>query len=173
MSFTWDGASGTVLWPDIPPDEIGPSAKNNDSLVLRMQYGATSLLLPGDAEKEVERAIVEQNAAEQLRADVLKVGHHGSKNSTTSRFLEVVSPRVAIISAGEDNAYGQPSSELLERLRSIGAWILRTDRNGAIHVLADGKTLEITCFVTCSEKSDPATSVRAEAPNQQRRDKNE
>jgi len=123
-------------------------------------------MLPGDAEKQAERQILAENGEEALGADVLKVGHHGSKNSTTDQFLAAVHPRVAVISAGEDNVYGHPSPELLERLQRAGVRILRTDHDGAVHVLTDGERLEITCFVACPEKPRGESSVQAQAPNQ-------
>jgi competence protein ComEC len=111
-----------------------------------------------------------ENPASDLHADVLKVGHHGSKNSTTPEFLEAVEPRIAIISAGEDNPYGHPSAELLERLTASGARILRTDRDGAIHIVTDGESLEISCLISCfvaCQASAPATASRtAQSPNQ-------
>jgi competence protein ComEC len=145
---------------------VAPSPKNNDSLVLRMHYGNETFLLPGDAEKQVERDILSENSAEAMRADVLKVGHHGSKNSTTLEFLAAVRPRFGIISAGEDNLFGHPSPELLERLENAGVRILRTDRDGAVHVLTDGERLEITCFVACPSATIAAASLRAEVPSQ-------
>jgi hypothetical protein len=120
-------------------------------------------LLPGDAEKQVERDILSENSAEAVRIDVLKVGHHGSKNSTTPEFLAAVRPRFGIISAGEDNLFGHPSPELLERLKYAGVQILRTDRDGAVHVLTDGERLEITCFVACPSAAIAPASV-PEAP---------
>ena len=108
-SFAWDGVEGQVFWPDKSPADIAPLAKNNDSLVMRLRYGTRTLLLPGDAEKDVERTILAENSVEELQADVLKVGHHGSKNSTMPDFLAAVRPRVAIISSGEGNPYGHPS----------------------------------------------------------------
>lgn len=164
-SFRWDGVDGDFLWPEIAPEEVAASAKNNDSLVLRLHYGGQTLLLPGDAEKQVEREILSENGAEAMRADVLKIGHHGSKNSTTPEFLAAVQPRVGIISAGEDNPYGHPSPELLERLENAGVRILRTDRDGGVRVLADGTRLEITCFVACPGEANAAASVQAEAPD--------
>jgi hypothetical protein len=138
-----------------------PEAKNDDSLVLRLHYRNRDILLPGDAEKQAEHAILEENKAEALRADVLKVGHHGGKNSTTLEFLAAVQPRVAIISVGEKNTYGHPSSELLKRLEAVGVRILRTDRDGAVQVLTDGERLEISCFVACTEARATAASVQA------------
>jgi competence protein ComEC len=150
-SFAWDGVEGQFFWPETSPRDIAPSAKNNDSLVLRLRYGKRTLLLPGDAEKDAERAILGENGEAELQADVLKVGHHGSKNSTMPDFLTAVRPRVAIISAGEGNPYGHPSPELVKRLEDAGVRILRTDRDGAIHVLTDGDRVEISCFVACPE----------------------
>jgi competence protein ComEC len=149
QSFDWDGVRVDFLWPEIPPEEVAPSAKNNDSLVMRLQYKERSILLPGDAEKQAEYAMVAEDDPGELHADVLKVGHHGSKNSTMPEFLERVGPRIAIISAGEENPYGHPSSELLERLEESGARILRTDRDGAVRVITDGHQIRVSCFVGC------------------------
>jgi competence protein ComEC len=166
-SFSWDGVDGDFLWPQTAPEEIVISAKNNDSLVLRLRYGSRSILLPGDAEKQVEREILSENGAEAMHSDVLKIGHHGSKNSTTPEFLAAVRPRFGIISAGEDNPYGHPSPELLERLENAGVRILRTDRDGAVHMLTDGARPEITFFVACPGVASAAASVQAEAPDHQ------
>ena len=78
-SFDWDGVRVSLLWPEISPDEIAPAAKNNDSLVLRLEYGQRSFLLPGDAEKQVEYTMLSENDARLLHTDVLKVGHHGKE----------------------------------------------------------------------------------------------
>ncbi len=166
QKFSWDGAEGEFLWPEIAAGEVAPSAKNNDSLVLRLKYGNRSMMLPGDAEKQAERQILAENSEDQLRADVLKIAHHGSKNSTTEEFLAAVHPRLAVISAGEDNPYGHPSPELLERLEKAGVRILRTDQNGAVHVLTDGERLEITCFVACPESAVGGASGQAQTPKQ-------
>ena len=133
-------------------------------------------MLPGDAEKEAERAILSEHSETELQADVLKVGHHGSKNSTMPDFLATVRPRTAIISSGDDNPYGHPSPELIDRLEGAGVRILRTDRDGAVHVLTDGDRVEIACFVTCPEPgaaSDGLQQARApdhQKPNQQKND---
>src|SRR5258708_7448499 len=172
-SFHWDGVNGDFLWPEIAPEEVAPLAKNNDSLVLRLHYDDQTILLPGDAEKQVEREMLSENGAEAMRAGVLKIGHHGSKNSTIPEFLAAVQPRVGIISAGEDNPYGHPHAELLERLENAGVRILRTDRDGAVHVLTDGKRLEIACFLACLGTTNAAASVQGEAPPQQQNEKKE
>jgi competence protein ComEC len=163
--FEWDGVQGEFLWPETARGKIAAAAKNDDSLVLRLRYGERSILLPGDAEKQSEQAILAENGEGTLRSDVLKVGHHGGKNSTTQEFLNAVEPRIGIISVGEANPYGHPSAELLERLNAAGARILRTDRNGAVHVLTDGRQLEIRCFTACPG-AENAVSTLTEMPNQ-------
>jgi competence protein ComEC len=127
--------------------------------------------LPGDAEKEAERAILAENSENSLQADVLKIGHHGSKNSTMPDFLAAVNPRVAIISAGEENPYGHPSPELLERLEVARVRVLRTDRDGAVHVLTDGDRVEITCFVACPEAAASEALRQAQAPDHEKKSK--
>jgi competence protein ComEC len=160
----WDGAEGEVLWPESVMGDTAVAAKNNDSIVMHWAFGKRAFMMPGDAEKQAERQILAESAAESLRADVLKVGHHGSKNSTTEEFLAAVHPRVAVISAGENNPYGHPSPELLQRLENAGVRILRTDRDGAVHILTDGKRLEISCFVACPEAPATPASVQAQSP---------
>jgi competence protein ComEC len=153
QSFDWDGVRVEILWPEIPPEQVAPSAENNDSLVMRLRYKERSILLPGDAEKQVEYAMLSEDEPAELQADVLKVGHHGSKNSTMPEFLERVAPQVAIISAGEENPYGHPSPELLERLEASRVRTLRTDRDGAVAVITDGHGIRVSCFVACDERS--------------------
>ena len=164
-SFDWDGVQGEFLWPETEPASVATEAKNDDSLVLRLRYGNRAILLPGDAEKQAERGILEDNPPETLRSDVLKIGHHGGKNSTTQEFLRSVEPAIGIISVGEANPYGHPSPELLDRLESSNVHILRTDRDGAVHVLTDGRQLEVSCFVPCSSVAKPPSSL-AKMPNQ-------
>jgi competence protein ComEC len=158
--FSWDGAEGSFLWPEIPPEEIAPSAKNNDSLVFRMKFGERSFMLPGDAEKQSEHQMLGENDVSDMRSDVLKVGHHGSKNSTMPEFLSAVHPSIALISAGEDNPYGHPSPELLARLQESSVRILRTDRVGALHVLTDGKRIEVSCYIPCAESETESSQTK-------------
>jgi competence protein ComEC len=161
--FHWDRAEGQVFWPELSDAAIQP-AKNNDSIVMRWEFGGRAFLLSGDAEKQAERQILAENPVQNLHADVLKVGHHGSKNSTTEEFLAAVHPRLAVISSGENNSYGHPSPELLDRLETAGVRVLRTDRNGAVHILTDGSDLEVSCFVPCPETTAIPPSVQAHAP---------
>ena len=147
-TFTWDRLEGKFFWPEIS-STLAPAAKNDDSLVLKLRYENEAVLLPGDAEKEAEREMLYQNTEDDLQAEVLKIGHHGSKNSTTPEFLAAVKPRLAIISVGEDNPYGHPNAEPLERLANAGVRVLRTDRDGAVHILMDGQGLDVQCFIPC------------------------
>jgi competence protein ComEC len=114
-------------------------AANNDSVVLRIGDGAIHFLLAGDAERQVEDELTEENQPRQ--SDFLKVPHHGSKTSSTAGFLDAVQPRVAAVSVGEDNIYGHPSAATLQRYAAKDIPLFRTDINGAITVLTDGRTL--------------------------------
>ena len=147
--FVLDDVQGKFFWPESTPADPSGAAKNDDSLVLRLQYQERGILLPGDAEKEAEREMLSDSGQDEMRAEVLKIGHHGSKNSTTLEFLAAVKPRLAVISVGEDNPYGHPNAELLERLTNAGVRVLRTDRDGSVHILIDGKGVEVRCFLPC------------------------
>ena len=115
---------------------------NNGSLALRLEYGEVSFLLTGDIEADAERHLAAA-AGDKLRADVLKVAHHGSRSSTTQSFLERVNPRSAVISAGRDNRYGHPHADVLQRLESsIGAErVFLTARDGTVEYISDGESL--------------------------------
>jgi competence protein ComEC len=167
QKFNWDGVEGRFLWPEPDFGTVATAAKNNDSLVLHMQFRNRGILLPGDAESQTEADILSGNAADSLRADILKVGHHGSKNSTTPEFLAAIHPQLAIISSGAENPYGHPSPALLQRLEQANAKILRTDRNGAIHILTDGNQIEISCFIDCSQTAAQQNSTATQPPNRQ------
>ena len=109
---------------------FGGSDENDKSLVLKTTIGPYGVLLTGDASTSVEKQIV--SAHPELRCDILKAGHHGSKTSTCSEFLDLVTPKVAIISCGENNKYGHPDDEVVGRLMSRGIEIRRTDREGTV-----------------------------------------
>lgn len=122
------------------------SGKSNDnSLVLRVSCGGTSFLFPGDLEAAGEKAVVAR-AGPQLKSGVLLVPHHGSKSSCSPAFLEAVSPKVCVISAGKDNPFGFPSQDVLGRLKEAGCKIIRTDEVGAIEVSVGDETLRIRSF---------------------------
>lgn len=123
------GAVIDILFPD---RDVSTWTTNDGSVVGRLVYEETSVILMGDATTETERIILEENSVQSLDSDILKVGHHGSRTSTSLRFLEAVAPTQALISVGRDNRYGHPYPEVLDRLASIGAKILRTDLTGTM-----------------------------------------
>ena len=131
------GADFEALAPLDPPAIKAHS--NNDSLVLRVRYGRHAFLLPGDIEKLVERRLVDGVA--HLRADVLKVPHHGSARSNTPEFLDAVSPAIGLISAAGSDWMRLPSEKVVDALRRRRALILRTDRDGLVWVTTDGHHL--------------------------------
>jgi competence protein ComEC len=122
-----------------PSQDLG--SDNNNSLVLRLDYGQTSFLFTGDAESEEESAMMRSGA--NLDVDVLKVAHHGSSSSSSTAFLKAISPVYAVISVGE-NSYGHPTSKTLNALAAAGAQTLRTDELGTITFYSDGSNLTYT-----------------------------
>jgi competence protein ComEC len=141
--FDWGRVNVRVLWPD--NIEQARAAENNDSLVLRLATGSETMLLTGDIERPVERALLDDG--DSLSADFLKIPHHGSRTSTTKPFLDSVHPRFAAISVGENNPFGHPNTDVLERVTTEGARLYRTDRDGAITILTDGKQMEVRSFL--------------------------
>jgi competence protein ComEC len=137
---TIGGARFDVLapCPTYSPDR-GP---NDNSFVIRVSYGTRAVLFVGDAEHEEEHVLL-ATAAERLHADVLKVGHHGSRTSSTEAFIRAVAPSEAVVSVGRRNHFGHPSPQTLETLRDAGCRVWRTDRNGAVTMTTDGSSLEI------------------------------
>jgi competence protein ComEC len=109
-----------------------------------LEYGKIKILLCGDMEKEAEDEVCRYDFL--LRADVLRVGHHGGRSSSTEKFLKRVLPKWAIVSAGENNRFGHPSPEALARLRERGCTVLRTDLHGAITITTDGKKIDVSTF---------------------------
>jgi competence protein ComEC len=129
-----------VLFEFLAPDSAWTAAladPNEASTVLRVQYGARSILLTGDAERGLEEWLLAASP-QALDVDVLKVAHHGSSSSTTPDFLAAVSPRVALVSVGRDNSYGHPSPEVMRRLLDAGATVLRSDQLGTVVLRTDG-----------------------------------
>ena len=137
-----DGVVLRVLAPDSAwtATQRGP---NEASTVLMVQYGDTRVLLTGDAEDDEERWLVER-WADDLRADVLKVGHHGSHSSSTPAFLDAVRARLAVISVGAGNSYGHPHRDVLHAFAERGMIALRTDELGSIVVSTDGKRVKVS-----------------------------
>jgi competence protein ComEC len=134
------GAWVEVLAPC--PDATSDRGPNDNSLVLRITYGRRSLLFVGDAEAEEERDLLALGAA-RLHADVLKVGHHGSRTSSSPAFIAAVSPRDAVISAGVRNRFGHPNPATLRTLAKAAVRVFRTDEDGEVAVWTDGARLEV------------------------------
>ena len=126
-----------------PRVEYTPAAtpRNNDSLALRLTYGARSILLTGDMEKQVEAELLSENLLSP--ADVLKVAHHGSRTSSVAAMLDAVHPSFAIISAGFENSYGHPHPDVLGRLSDRGISVLRTDALGLVCIRTDGRSITV------------------------------
>ena len=118
-------------------DLISNNPLNNNAIVFKLIYKSFKMLFTGDIEKEAENLLLSNYF--DLKATVLKVGHHGSKTSSTQEFLEKVSPKIALIGVGQDNKFGHPSSDVIERLKNQGAKIYRTDEDGEISILINNK----------------------------------
>ncbi|MDR0470753.1 MAG: MBL fold metallo-hydrolase [Nitrososphaerota archaeon] len=142
--FQWGAARVEVLAPN------SPTYRNDDlneySIVLRVEYGDTSFLFTGDAGEISESEQLDRGFL--LKSDVLKVGHHGSRGSSTQQYLDAVAPSYAVICCGAGNPYGHPTPEALGRLAGVGAEIYRTDQNGTITFTTNGTTIKITTTPT-------------------------
>lgn len=121
----------------------GASVRNiHDAMVvLKLVSGAAEALLMGDAERLLERTLIASGI--DLDVDLLKVGHHGSKTSTSEEFLRATTPRIAIVSVGRKNRYGHPVQEVLDRLAAFGAVVVRTDRDGTATFASDGQQFSL------------------------------
>ena len=131
--------SATVTILHCWPEAIDYGRTNDSSIVVRIDYGQTSFIITGDAEDWAEYMMID--AGRNLKADVLRVAHHGSNTASTAEFLRTIHPEYAVISVGKDNGYGHPHQEVLGRLADIKAEILRTDELGTIIMESDGKTI--------------------------------
>ena len=117
------------------------NATNNNSIVCRLEYNSFSMLFTGDIEEIAEDKILNnyKNDLSLLKATVLKVAHHGSKTSSTEEFLKAVNPKIVLIGVGENNNFGHPSSQIIERFKNYKAEIYRTDENGEISIIVNNK----------------------------------
>ena len=131
--------SATVTVLHCWPEAIGLGRTNDASIVLRIDYGETSSLFTGDAEDWAEYMMLDSGA--NLKADVLKVSHHGSCTASTGQFLKAVQPECAVISCGKSNEYGHPHDIVMNRLNALNCSILRTDETGTIILQSNGKTV--------------------------------
>ena len=128
------GAVIDILFPD---RDVANWPTNDGSTVAVLSYGNEKIMLTGDATMKTENLILQNNNLANLKSDILKVGHHGSKYSTSEEFIKAVSPKYAFISVGKDNKYGHPSPETMSRLEQFGVKIFRTDLLGAIILKCD------------------------------------
>ena len=117
---------------------------NDCSIVLKLNYLDTKYLFMGDASKSVEKKLL----AKDIKADVIKIGHHGSSYSSSKKFLESVNPNIAIISVGKDNKYKHPTNNVLNTLNNLNIKYYRTDIDGTIKLVSDGKNIEINKIKT-------------------------
>ncbi len=154
--WTLGGASVQALGP-----VKGDGNLNNTSLVLRVTHGDVSFLFTGDAEREEEQSLLEAGCA--LESTVLKVGHHGSDTSTSYPFLRAVMPKYAVISVGT-NDFGHPDANVLSRLRDAGAEVFRTDLQGDIVCVSDGKTVTVTPEKTAGTAAEKAVPLVPSGP---------
>lgn len=147
LRFT--GTTATVLWPRTTP-EPQTRSRNNDSMVLRLQFGDRSILLTGDIERTAEAAVLSGGA--DLLVNAIKVAHHGSRTSSTDGFVNATRPQFAIISVGQNSMFGHPHREVVERWQNNGAEVLTTGKSGMITVTTNGKDLRVETFVGALEK---------------------
>jgi competence protein ComEC len=140
--FSWQEGAARIegLHPQNLISEEG-NIDNDHSLVLRLSYGQTSFLFPGDIGSKAERQILDNS--QDIESQVLKSAHHGSNSSSSMAFLEKVAPRIVVISVGEGNMYGFPNRDVLERCQKVESKIFRTDLHGAIEVSSNGQRIFI------------------------------
>jgi len=126
------------------PDWERQQVRNDDSIVLELRWRDVSIVLTGDISQEVEGEIASRIPRAKLR--IVKVPHHGSASSSSEPFLRALRPQVAVVSVGRTNSFGHPAPAVLDRYRSVGAQIFRTDQDGAVAVVTDGQTTEIDSY---------------------------
>lgn len=133
-----------ILWPVEPFILDGGEPSHNDnSVVIQLTYGDVRFLITGDIEQLAETALVELESNQELRSDILVVPHHGSRTSSTTAFLDVVAPSLAMIPVGVDNQYDHPHDEAVQRLRFRGVRLYRTDLDGTVVVRSDGEQYDV------------------------------
>lgn len=159
-TFLLGDATVTVLGPVEDYDDT-----NNTSIVLRIVYGETSFLFTGDMESSAETDLIESGA--ELNSTVLKVGHHGSSTSTSYRFLREVAPTYGVISVGKDNQYDHPNEDVLSRLRDADVTLYRTDMQGDIICISDGKNVTFTTVKNSDVQTNPTEDEKTTSGNMQ------
>ncbi len=133
------GAYADILFPD---HDVSKGETNDGSIVMHLVYGGTSFLLNGDSPQKIEKYLVALDA-ESLKSDVLKAGHHGSKNSSAEEFVEAVNPKYGIFSRGCDNSYGHPAAEVVDLFRKLKIPTLDTCKVGTVTFVSDGNVLQV------------------------------
>ena len=159
-TLTLGGLTFAVLSPEGPQ---GPDL-NEQSIVLRLVYGKVAFLFTGDAGKAAEASML--SAGEQLQAEILKVGHHGSSTASSPAFLAAVKPKVAVYSCGLGNSYGFPNTETLAALKAVGAAIYGTDVNGTVVVTSDGIGYQVEAAKQSPIRGPPTVTTKATAASE-------
>lgn len=149
-------ALGEAKFTIIAPNSNSYGGNANDySVAILLEYGKNRFLFTGDAEEASEAEMLTNGI--DISADVYKVAHHGSRSASTQEFLNAVHPKYAVISCGEGNSYGHPHAEVLNRLRSMGVEVFRTDEQGSIIASSDGENINWNCSATDSWQSGEQT----------------
>lgn len=141
-TFSLGNADFKVIYTGVDINDL-----NNTSIILKMTYGNISFLFMGDATDKVESLILDKD----IKADILKVSHHGSKYSTSDKFIKRVNPSYAIISVGANNSYNHPDTLTLDRLKNYNIKIYRTDVLGTILITTNGSSVDINNFKTYTD----------------------
>lgn len=127
-----------ILWPQ--KEQIQENILNNNSIVAKLIYKNFSILFTGDIEEIAEKQILDEyKNSNILKSTILKVAHHGSKSSSIQSFLEKVEPQIALIGVGEKNTFGHPNTGVIERLKTCGAKVYRTDKKGEMSIIVNEK----------------------------------
>lgn len=155
LAFRLGNATVRVLGPFHPAD----ANANNTSIVIKVTYGNTSFLFTGDAESEEENELMGK-WKDNLKSTVLKVGHHGADTSTTYRFLRTVDPEIAVISVGKGNSYGHPADNTLSRLRDADVKVYRTDMQGDIFMISDGRSIIVKTEKNPTVQTNPTEATK-------------
>ena len=161
--YTLETSTITILAPGKEYDN-----PNDASIALLLKNGSTSFLFTGDAGEDAEADILKTDIS--LSADVYKVGHHGSKYSTSKELIKAADPTYAVISCGEGNSYGHPHAETLNTLRTNGVKVYRTDEDGTIIASTDGKTITFNVPASETWKAGEATASSASASQPQKKE---
>ena len=146
------------VWHPPRPDWERRRVRNDDSVVIELQVGDVSIVLPGDVSAEVERELADRLQPVPFR--VLKAPHHGSASSSSGAFLDAVQPSIALISCGRQNRFGHPAPSVLARYRERGVEVFRTDEDGQITLRTDGSAVEVATFTGRAWRRPPPIASR-------------